>query len=104
MPCSDGGYNTHDNSAEVQKIHNLTRMLCGLCELVESTSSNEFHNIVDHIPGLAKWWDEHKEADRKREAIEKAAMANYRLEMRAYNKLSPDDRLLLGVRKPQRPC
>lgn len=39
-----------------------TRLLCGLCELLEDRGVEHWMNEVD---GLAEWWEEHKELDRQ---------------------------------------
>jgi len=99
MPCSDGGYDYNDGREEVQKIHKLTRMLCALCELVESSS--DFDNACEHIPGLVKWWNKHKEEDRLQRERERKAQEVYEEKLRAYKRLTPKQRELLGVKEPK---
>ena len=74
MPCRDWGdeYNTRTvevrSEADKKKIDTLTRMLCGLC------ANTQIYDIRQII-GLEKWWKEHQEQDRQRQAAEKRAKA-----------------------------
>lgn len=97
MPCSDSGYEYNDCRKEVQKIHKLTELLCTACAELEN------HDDAVFTPSLASWWMEHKREDAERREREAEAMAQYRLEMKAYKKLTPDERKMLGVRQPRKP-
>lgn len=101
MPCSDSGYGYNDCREEVQKIHKLTEMLCELCTMAEENGL--FNHTSDCSPDLVQWWREHKKEDVKRIKAERLARAAYMREMKAYNKLNPADRKLLGVKEPRKP-
>jgi hypothetical protein len=47
---------------------NVTRMLCSLMTFLENNHSG--FDFTANVEGLAKWWEAHKEVDRKREAKE----------------------------------
>ncbi len=73
MPCrdyeSDVRYvESPINKDMKKKLDETTRLLCALMTKVESGYSISF----DSIPGLAKWWEHHKEEDRL-EALRVAA-------------------------------
>lgn len=80
MPCNDWGGpgRTCDgtcNQEYKKRTDQLARMLCGLCKAQQALGTG---NLILKIPGLATWWKEHQEADRKRAEYEKKAKADRR--------------------------
>ncbi len=64
MPCMDGGPSYDDYDRLRDEVSELSVILCAICTDLEKENKP--------IPKMAvTWWEEHKEADRKREAKEK---------------------------------
>lgn len=61
MPCYDPLAERDSAEERIQKIQELTRMLCGLCTEITGRG----HSLRS-IPGLPEWWAEHQEEDRIR--------------------------------------
>jgi ABC-type transport system involved in cytochrome c biogenesis ATPase subunit len=91
-----------------EELNKTTRLLCELCEKVEGKANLQLSTE------LIEWWEHHKKVDAKRKAAEKESAARQaelarRLHkaMRllsenaarraALNKLSPEERKLLGL-------
>lgn len=113
MPCRDGGPDINDvripldldivarNKRQQEKIDNLTRMLCGLCGVLDlevdkngrikfdSDYTNTQLSInMNNITGLAKWWKEHQQFDKQRLAKAKQS---------ALAKLTDEEKEALGL-------
>jgi hypothetical protein len=101
MPCSDerGTNADYISSAFQEKIDKLTRLLC------------EANRVIDHLelkhrrsPGpsrsreLREWWEDHKRMDKEREEQAKRIKQEYRIRQEARNKLTPEERRVLGIR------
>lgn len=78
MPCSD----YHDNVyhppeepmvfPEQERLDKVTRLLCELLTYMEKAyQKTTLKAIFNHNPNIEDWWEEHKNADAKREAKEK---------------------------------
>ena len=63
MPCSDDGRAAYEAKIvarnNLQKIDDLTAMLCSACKALEGDYGYDF----DKNPLLSRWWDDHKKAD-----------------------------------------
>lgn len=114
MPCRDGGPDINDvripldldivarNKRQQEKIDNLTRLLCGLCNALELRNddvNNKILNVtytseyvlkrnVNNVKGLALWWKEHQVCDKERLAKAKQS---------ALAKLTDDEKEALGL-------
>ncbi len=71
MPCMDDGRAAHEAHKALErmqdKLSRLTRILCGVCENVESRG-----NAVRGLSGpLWTWWEDHKKEDKARVTEEK---------------------------------
>lgn len=67
MPCYDGG--AYDDLASKKRCDKLTRLLCEACEGLEVAAVNDGYPPTEGMsPELRKWWEEHKEFDKKRGA------------------------------------
>ena len=95
MPCSDGGY--YNDPSDRDKINQLTRMLCGVMTTLPTAARATVYRTV---PDLSEWWHKHQEQDKKRIAQEKAEAQRKKKALSAYNKLTTEERKLLGIRKP----
>jgi hypothetical protein len=96
MPCSDGGPNYQDNPETKRRLDLATRLLCSLCRKI--TNSGRDTLIYDDVE-LVRWWNDHLAADRKREKAEEAEREVIRKHQAALNKLTPEDRKVLGLDK-----
>jgi len=78
MPCSDGGYGfseternnvkrTEREAGKREVLRELEPLLCSACRALENADFDFSLN-----PALDKWWHNHKEQDRRREAAEAA--------------------------------
>lgn len=107
MPCRDGGpdpreYNEYSVSLVLNKLNNVTRMLCGLCNAlglrnddinskilnVNSPSEHLLKKNINNIKGLSSWWKEHQIVDEVR--LSKAKQS-------ALAKLTDDEKEALGL-------
>ena len=90
MPCRDGGPTLE--SEQQSKIHDLTRMLCSVLEMVES------EHMLGNIHGeVHAWWDRHKKEDIERKRQESARRTAQEKKLEALSKLTPEERRLLGL-------
>jgi len=62
VPCYDTQA-AQDNKENAEKVHKLTRMLCGVLGRLEEASF-EFDYCVDEETD--RWWQEHKRLDVER--------------------------------------
>lgn len=92
MPCygPDGPPNTRSDVAE-REVNRLTNMLCGVLRLMTGEQIKMLH------PETAKWWKGHLELDRLRANQEEARRQQKRAEKKALDKLTSEDRKVLGV-------
>jgi hypothetical protein len=73
MPCRDDWGATleiRDNPETKRRLDNVTRLLCGLCK---ELTRQGVAGYITKVPGLPVWWEEHQEADRRREQAERTA-------------------------------
>jgi hypothetical protein len=78
----------------------VTRLLCGLCERVESgclSSGHSLELLITADPDLMRWWADHKEEDRKRIEQERFESEQRRRRSEALGKLTPEERRLLRL-------
>jgi len=90
MPCHDAGASEQAATELRDKVHRLTRMLCGICQ-----RSPRLDMI--QVDGLSKWWDEHQAKDRSRESEERAAREKLMLIRKGMDKLSTEEARALGL-------
>lgn len=69
-------------------------MLCALCGRLEREGKIGYFL---EIPGLTKWWGNHKEEDRIRLDREREERERSERKRRALNKLTAEDRKALGL-------
>lgn len=105
MPCQDytstDEYNDRERARVQKRLNHLSQMLCGLCTVVERRTNLETRHLIDKVPSLRSWWEEHKMADAIREAKEQAESVEKKrmkkLVRDAVNKLSDEELKALGV-------
>lgn len=115
MPC----ISERDNYDEIEDLNEritklredkdfLTRLLCDLCNKIENQSLEHMYLLSD--TELREWWFKHKKWDAKRKAdleakfleARRVELEKHMLEERkraALNKLTPEERELLGLWK-----
>ncbi len=79
------------------------RAITELCALLKAMSNDQLEQIVydahsRNARDLANWWEDHQEADRKREKEEAARKKRKNLRQQALEKLTPAERKALGVK------
>lgn len=81
MPCNDwptSGVSYIENplNEKMKKRLDLTtRLLCGLCTTLKKAGQDRNRypeSYIRDVPGLAEWWRQHQEEDRKEEQRRKA--------------------------------
>ena len=77
-----------------------------LCRILGVLNQPQIEEIVYNAKDrtardLADWWEDHQEADRKREAAVATIKANHVATVSALNKLTPDERRVLGLPDPE---
>lgn len=100
MPCFDGGYVDEQRVNVRNQLLNeksrLESMLCGGCRILEAFGVDIEQNVGRDV---AKWFEDHKAEDAKRESKEAQREANrQRLEELAqkdYNEMDEDDVVFL---------
>jgi hypothetical protein len=78
MGCDSSYMRGYEEPILRKQLDEVTRLLCGVLTIVEKDSI--MLSVRGMVPGLPEWWDEHKEADRKRlekEAQEQARQGGY---------------------------
>ena len=97
MPCryEESDAEKAASAAESEKVRNrkldkLTRMLCWLCNRVENDLG--LTTLIRQNDELDKWWTSHKKSDAKKAALEIQSKRKV-----ALDKLTPEERTLLGV-------
>lgn len=89
---------------EAKFLHNstLAEIFCSVMLKLEDMDKGFSDPFVSKLPTKAqKWWKEHKERDRKRVNEERKEMERQQAFTTAYNKLTPGERKLLGVKDRQ---
>jgi len=98
MPCHDGG-----PSPESMDVV-LDAMLCGIASTLEK--QNCLQQVLDSVDwcevGITRqifdvWWAEHKQRDSVRRNAEQARRDHKQRRQEALDRLSPEDRRLLGL-------
>lgn len=98
MPCSDGPWPDRELSELRQRNDKLAQMLCGVCNALEKDIGKGGRWFIDIVPGLGKWWDEHKKQDAARIEREKYEEQQCNLKKSALQKLSLEERKALGLK------
>lgn len=85
-----------------QDIYAKRDYVATLCDVLKRLNSKEFDDVVYNARSkksrdLADWWEEHQEADRKREHAEKSAAMDAKIKRAALGKLNAEERRVLGV-------
>ncbi len=84
-----------DNYGNVEHADEITAALCGLCK---GTPEVIIYDGRDkNMRKVADWWDEHQEADRKREREEAEEANRQKLAKQGRDKLSEEERDALGI-------
>lgn len=94
MPCHDPYADEQSRRETRKKVHNLTRMLCDLCMVMEQSFNGE---TIDCVEGLREWWNDHQVQDRVRAATEEAAREAREFRQKVLDKLTPEEILALGL-------
>lgn len=92
MPCYDGGYPPTSDNAEIKKIHKLTRLLCGACEIMDE----KIHTSMPKE--LRQWWQKHQEADKKREEAKAKEAQKQALKKQLLESFTEAEKEALGIR------
>ena len=104
MPCSDGGP-SYDQQMEPKR---LRATLCGVLSDLERRGM--FWEVFDRIDwreaGVSRewaegWWTEHKAEDARRRKQEMEIAERRATAKKAIEKLTPAERLALGIRRPE---
>ncbi len=66
-------YEDEENRNRDKQLDEVTALLCATCREIEKTEDAVGHplnppSMIESVPGLRAWWDQHKEMDRRREA------------------------------------
>lgn len=103
MACRDDYEPTPEESRrswELRFRHNsdLAEMLCSVLTTISDT---EEPVTINHLSqDVQKWWQEHQERDRKKLDAERREAEHKQAVLAAYSKLTPEERKLLGLKKP----
>jgi hypothetical protein len=97
MPCRSDYGDAHNDSGLKTELDKVTRLLCGVCRDYERNYGLPVSALGD--VELGRWWEEHKAADAKRVAREKAAEEKEQKKRQALSKLTPEEKKLLGLTK-----
>jgi len=92
MPCQDDGqadyYDRIERRNLKKRLDRVTAMLCEMCQRSDTVLP----------PDIREWFQKHREADRKRIAAEQAAETAARAKAAALDKLTPEEKRLLGLK------
>ena len=92
MPCSCEGYEEDDRRREVQKLHTVTKAACDMRTILRK------HHLEDELaPGTRHWIAKHDAWDERRIAEEAASGKRAEAKQKALDKLTVDDRRVLGL-------
>lgn len=77
-----------------------------LCRIIGTMTLSVMEAIIYNAKDrtardLADWWEDHQEADRKREEAAATIKANAELSVGALKKLTPEERKVLGLPDPE---
>ena len=115
MPCSDGGPDNDaayggrsyssieykDNPEIKKRLDRVTRLLCALIRSIEIQRGYiEAKTLMDrseYPEELISWWKTHQREDAKRIAKEVQKKKDKLMKQQALNKLSKEERKLLGL-------
>lgn len=106
MPCRDYEPPWGRGHPDYDRLHKLTRMLCGLCGRVEKliedstgkpVTGSSLVEALEKDNELYEWWKEHQEKDRKREADKAEAKRQKEIARKARAKLSDEELEVLGL-------
>jgi hypothetical protein len=106
MPCTDGGYSNDQYDEMRARLNKATALLCEVLTQLEGQSSvfvgkdgRILYNKLDpENLGLESWWVKHQEDDRRRIEKENQAIEKEKIKQKALNKLSPEEKRLLGLK------
>lgn len=104
MPCrdywSDDKVNTRSDSNEKRlkaQCDKLARIACAAVEALVKDGREDFLMLSNDE--VRKWWQEHQEADRAAREAEEAKRLRKEAKQRALDKLSDEEKILLGLKK-----
>lgn len=77
-------------------LTNVTQMLCGVMTDLEKryrhrSRDNAYRNVLQAVPGLDEWWEEHKKIDTQRQEKAEANKVKALLRKQALSKLSQEE-------------
>ena len=93
MPCSDGGY-AEEYRRDREDM--LARIACAALTELERLGQEDF--LLLSNDEVREWWADHKEFDRQRLEQERQVAELKRRKQAALDKLSDEEKLLLGVK------
>lgn len=107
MPCSDGrdGRERIVYIENLEKVDELTRMLCSLCRAVDEYNK---HPHTDRVPvtmpnNIGDWWKRHKKIDDRVQETNRIAAEKLKkkkkLRRSGLSKLTDEERTALGHEK-----
>lgn len=103
MPCRDYSSDDWGVSSSAPKLKAqmdmLARIACKAMEALEKDGRADFLLLQDDE--VRDWWLAHKEADRKERARVAELQRREALKQEALNKLSDEEKELLGLKKPK---
>lgn len=102
MPCYDGreretvndAVSASEHERVLQKLHTVTRLLCGLCKQIETDFT------VEATPELYQWYTNHSAEDELQKYRDNILKKDYELKKeksRILNKLSDEEKKILGL-------
>ena len=105
MPCYDptpdyvyDEMNVRREIALKDKVNMLTAMLCDLISNLRSYDDVfDVDFVLNKVSGLPQWLDKHNEADRERLACEEAERKRQAIKKSAIAKLTKDEKMVLGL-------
>lgn len=95
MPCQSDPSDYADNSIR-NELNMVTRLLCALCGELEAAGQSLY---IGKVPYLLSWWEAHKLRDAERKVREAKQAENDRRTRQALDKLTPEERVLLGLQR-----
>lgn len=106
MPCrdyeSDSWGVTRSAPSLKDQMDKLARIACKAMEALEKDGRADFLLLEDDE--VRDWWLAHKEADRKEKARVAEQQRREAVKQEALNKLSDEEKELLGLKKPKNPA
>lgn len=94
LPCTPQiAHGANDYYGDLPNLHNNTALLCKtIGELTEEQLETIVYDPRNRTARrLATWWENHQEADRKREKAEQAEIKRQQLRASALAKLTPEE-------------